>query len=421
MKIAVCGLWHLGTVTAACLASAGHDVVGLDEDPALIDQLSTAVLPVAEPGLADLTSTQLAAGRLRFSHDFAQTADVDVVWIAYDTPVDEADRADTAFVHTRALRAITAMRPGTVLLVSSQMPVGSVARLAAAASRPDIHYACSPENLRLGKSINVFMQPDRFVIGVRDQATREILTAVFAPITNRLEWMSIESAEMTKHAINAFLATSICFINEIATLCERSGADALEVERGLKSEQRIGPQSYLHAGGAFSGGTLARDIAFLRALGEQSGIGIPLVEGVFASNEYHKTWLPRCIAGVFPTLVGRRVTVLGLTYKPGTDTLRRSAAVEAAQWLHLQGADVHAYDPQVHSLPPGLATQITLHASLPSALADAETMVVMTPWPEFRLMDPALAPTVVFDAARFLEPVLLGQPRLRYFSIGRAL
>ena len=421
MKIAVCGLWHLGTVTAACLASAGHDVVGLDEDPALIDQLSTAVLPVAEPGLADLTSAQLAAGRLRFSNDFAQTADVDVVWIAYDTPVDEDDRADTAFVQTRALRAITAMRPGTVLLVSSQMPVGSVARLAAAASRPDIHYACSPENLRLGKSINVFMQPDRFVIGVRDQATREILTAVFAPITNRLEWMSIESAEMTKHAINAFLATSICFINEIATLCERSGADALEVERGLKSEQRIGPQSYLHAGGAFSGGTLARDIAFLRALGEQSGIGIPLVEGVFASNEYHKTWLPRCIAGVFPTLVGRRVTVLGLTYKPGTDTLRRSAAVEAAQWLHLQGADVHAYDPQVHTLPPGLATQITLHASLPSALADAETMVVMTPWPEFRLMDPALAPTVVFDAARFLEPVLLGQPRLRYFSIGRAL
>ena len=421
MKIAVCGLWHLGTVTAACLASAGHDVVGLDEDPALIDQLSTAVLPVAEPGLADLTSAQLAAGRLRFSNDFAQTADVDVVWIAYDTPVDDSDRADTAFVQTRALRAITAMRPGTVLLVSSQMPVGSVARLAAAASRPDIHYACSPENLRLGKSINVFMQPDRFVIGVRDQATREILTAVFAPITNRLEWMSIESAEMTKHAINAFLATSICFINEIATLCERSGADALEVERGLKSEQRIGPQSYLHAGGAFSGGTLARDIAFLRALGEQSGIGIPLVEGVFASNEYHKTWLPRCIAGVFPTLVGRRVTVLGLTYKPGTDTLRRSAAVEAAQWLHLQGADVHAYDPQVHSLPPGLATHITLHASLPSALADAETMVVMTPWPEFRLMDPALAPTVVFDAARFLEPVLLGQPRLRYFSIGRAL
>lgn len=421
MKIAVCGLWHLGTVTAACLASAGHEVVGLDEDPALIDQLSAAVLPVAEPGLADLTSAQLAAGRLRFSTDFGETVGVDIVWIAYDTPVDEADRADTAFVQDRALRAIAAMRPGAVLLVSSQMPVGSVARLAAAAGRTDIHYACSPENLRLGKAISVFLKPDRFVIGVRDQAAREILTAVFAPITDRLEWMSVESAEMTKHAINAFLATSICFINEIATLCERSGADALEVERGLKSEQRIGPQSYLHAGGAFSGGTLARDIAFLRALGEQTGIGIPLVEGVFASNEYHKTWLPRCIAGVFPTLVGRRITVLGLTYKPGTDTLRRSAAVEAAQWLHAQGAQVHAFDPQVHSLPPGLASQITRHDSLAAALADTEAMVVMTPWPEFRLMDPALAPTVVFDAARFLEPTLLGQPRLRYFSIGRAL
>lgn len=204
-------------------------------------------------------------------------------------------------------------------------------------------------------------------------------------------------------------------------MCESSGADALEVERGLKSEQRIRPQSYLHAGGAFSGGTLARDIAFLRALATQTGVGIPLVEGVFASNEFHKTWLPRCIAGVFPSLVGRRVTVLGLTYKPGTDTLRRSAAVEAAQWLHAQGAEVHAFDPQAHTLSPGLATQITLHDSLASALADTEAMVVMTPWPEFRGMDPALAPSVVFDAARFLEPVLLGQPRLRYFFIGRAL
>ncbi len=188
--------------------------------------------------------------------------------------------------------------------------------------------------------------------------------------------MSVESAEMTKHPINAFLATSICFINEIATLCERSGADALEVERGLKSEQRIGPQSYLHAGGAFSGGTLARDIAFLRALGKQTGIGIPLVEGVFASNEYHKTWLPRCIAGVFPTLVGRRITVLGLTYKPGTNTLRRSAAVEAAQWLHAQGAEVHAFDPQIHNYPPGLENHIPLHASIASALAETEAIVL---------------------------------------------
>lgn len=420
MRIAVAGLWHLGTVTAGCLAAAGHEVIGLDEDAALIGRLNQGELPVAEPGLREIFDAELATGRLRFSASFADAAAADVVWITYDTPVDDHDRADTEFVHQRALRLAGQMRAGAVLLVSSQMPVGSIARLEREFGNA-VRFACSPENLRLGKALQVFRSPDRVVVGVRDAETRAALEGVWAPFAPRIEWMSVESAEMTKHAINSFLATSICFINEIATLCERTGADALEVERGLKTDLRIGPGSYLHAGGAFAGGTLARDIAFLRSISASTGAGVPLIDGVFESNQHHKSWLARRVREVFPVLAGKTVALLGLTYKPGTNTLRRSSAVEAAEWLHLEGARVRAFDPAINELPAELQPVISLAPSVEQALAGADALVVMTPWPEFRELQAAWAPPVVFDAARFLEPVLVGRAGLRYFSIGRAI
>jgi UDPglucose 6-dehydrogenase len=407
-------------VTAGCLAAAGHEVIGLDEDQALIDGLRAGRLPVAEPGLAEIFEAEIASGRLRFSASFADAAGADVAWIAYDTPVDDQDRADTEFVHSRAMAVLGHMTPGAVLLVSSQMPVGSIARLEKEFG-PSVHVACSPENLRLGKAISVFRSPDRVVVGVRTAEVRAKLEGVWAPFGSKVEWMSVESAEMTKHAINSFLATSICFINEIATLCERTGADALEVERGLKSDQRIGYASYLHAGGAFAGGTLARDIAFLRGISERTQTGVPLIDGVYESNQYHKSWLSRRVAEAFPTLAGRTFAILGLTYKPGTNTLRRSSAVEAAEWLHSQGARVRAFDPQIHELPAELENVIELAGSVEDALTGAEALVVMTPWPEFKDMNPAWAPDVVFDAARFLDATLSVRPGLRYFSIGRAI
>ncbi len=420
MRIVVAGLWHLGTVTAGCLASAGHEVIGLDEDAALIARLGAGELPVAEPGLQEIVLAELASGRLRFSDSFAEAAGAEVVWLTYDTPVDDEDRADIEFVHTRAMRLAGHMSDGAVLLVSSQMPVGSIAGLEREFGGR-VRFACSPENLRLGKALEVFRSPDRVVAGVRDAETQAILEGVWAPFAPRIEWMSVESAEMTKHAINSFLATSICFINEIATLCERTGADAFDVERGLKSDLRIGPGSYLHAGGAFAGGTLARDIAFLRSTAERTATGVPLIDGVYESNQHHKSWLPRRVREVFPELAGRTIAILGLTYKPGTDTLRRSSAVEAAEYLHAQGARVQAFDPGIFELPEALRGVIHLAAGIEAALAGADAMVVMTPWPEFREMKAEWAPGIVFDAARFLESTLLGRPGLQYVSIGRAL
>jgi UDPglucose 6-dehydrogenase len=396
----------------------------LDEDSTVISGLAQARPPVAESGLAEMIARESEAGRLHFSSHLEDAAGCEVVWIAYDTPVDETDTADVEFVHRQSLKVLNYVGNNTVFVVSSQMPVGSIARLeresAPLAADRYISFVCAPENLRLGKAIEVFLCPDRVVLGVRDQAARAVLETVYHRFTDRIEWMSVESAEMTKHSINVFLATSICFINEIATMCEVTGADAVEVERGLKTDKRIGEQAYLHAGGAIAGGTLARDVMFLRSLGRDAAVRLPLIDGVYASNEQHKTWLERQISEALVVLSGCRVAILGLTYKPGTNTLRRSAAVEMARWLSSKGAHVRAFDPQVSELPEELRSVISLGTSVADTLRDADVLVVMTPWPEFQSLDPALAPSVVFDVTRLIEDVLSIRTDIRYYSIGRA-
>ena len=429
MKVCVSGLWHLGSVTAACLASAGHDVTGLDPDPNVIERLGRGTPPLFEPGLEDLVKSGLASGRLRFTTDPAAAANADVVWITTDTPVDDDDRADVESVVQGAAALFPHLRDGALVIVSSQVPVGTTRRLEslfeAVAKGRRAGFGYSPENLRLGKAIEVFTRPDRVVAGVRSAADRETFAALLGPFTDRIEWMSVESAEMTKHALNAFLATSVTFANEIAALCEQVGADASEVERGLKSEARIGPKAYLSPGGAFAGGTLARDVMFLSQLGAARGVPTHVLSSVKTSNDAHRHWPERRLTEVLGDLAGRTVAVWGLTYKPGTDTLRRSSAVELCTWLHARGARVRAHDPAVRELPPSLASSIAL-ASDPLAAADgADALVVATPWPDYRAVDAAavagrMAGTLVLDANRFLGGTLGRHPGLTYLSVGKA-
>jgi UDPglucose 6-dehydrogenase len=237
--------------------------------------------------------------------------------------------------------------------------------------------------------------------------------------------MSVESAEMTKHALNAFLAVSVAFANELAVLAEQVGADAKQVERGLKTESRIGPRAYLSPGAAFAGGTLARDMAFLTALGVQHGLPTPLLAGVRASNDAHKHWPRRRLAALLGPLAGRRVAVWGLTYKPGTDTLRRSLAVELCRWLVEQGAQVHAHDPAVKALPPGLEGVALVPDPL-AALAAAEALVVATEWPDYKILPAealvaAMARPLVLDANRALAATLGADPRVEYVSVGQGV
>lgn len=436
MNVCVFGLWHLGTVTAACVAEAGHRVTGLDTDPLTIENLSQGQPPLFESGLAELIQQGLAAGRLSFTtHPAKALAQADLLWITVDTPVDENDQADVTAV-VRAVEELFPYLPDNVLvLISSQLPVGSTRRLekSYAAAYPDKEtvgvaptFAYSPENLRLGKAINVFKNPERVILGVRREADRLRLTELFSPFTTRLEWMSVESAEMTKHAINAFLATSVVFINELATLCEQVGADAKEVERGLKSEGRIGPKAYLAPGGPFAGGTLARDISFLIKVGQTYQLPTHLFTSVRASNETHKLWTRHKLQTLLNSLKGKQMTVLGLTYKPGTDTLRRSNAIELCRWLHTEGTIVHAYDPVVQQLPPELTGIITLHSSAQAALKGADAAIIATEWPELKAITQAdilqlMKQPVILDPNRFLASALEGHDRIRYATVGKSL
>jgi UDPglucose 6-dehydrogenase len=426
MNVCVQGLWHLGCVTAACLAALGHEVVGYDADTARIDALNAGRAPLMEPGLDALIAAGIAAQRLRFSadrHDAARHADA--LWITYDTPVDEDDVADTGWVIAQAQAMLTVLPNACLVVVSSQLPVGSVARLErhARAHRPDADFtfAAVPENLRLGKAIDVFTRPDRIVAGVRDGRARERVAPLLATITDRIEWMGVESAEMTKHAINAFLALSVTFANELATLCEAVGADAKEVERGLKTETRIGPRAYLAPGAAFAGGTLARDVAFLGTIAAEHGQAAPLLHAVKRSNDAHQQWTARTLERLITPLAGARIALWGLTYKPGTDTLRRSAAVALCRVLLDKGARVTVHDPVAGELADALAAVDRVQRPL-DALHDAQALVVCTEWPEYRAVTAQslaeAAPGIrVVDPNRFLAH-LAGCADISYHAVG---
>lgn len=430
MRICVYGLWHLGTVTAACLASKGFDVTGLDPDEATVRALQSGKLPVAEPGLLELTAEGVKAKKLAFDTDARSAVGrADVLWVTFDTPVDAEDRADTALVIRHVSRVLDHLSPGAVVLISSQLPVGSTSalqdELRKRTGRNDVGFAYCPENLRLGKAVETFLRADRFVVGCDRAETQEKLAPLFAVVNERVEWMSVQSAEMVKHAINSFLALSVAFINEVAVICEAVGADAKEVERGLKSESRIGPRAYLSPGAAFAGGTLARDITFLSELSRTHGVPAHLVNGVLASNRAHMSWTIDRASTYLGDVEGVKAAVWGLTYKPGTDTLRRSSSVELCRELAKRGATVVAFDPAVKELPDELRPIITLAATPEEAVKGASVLVVGTEWPELREVRAesavmAMTRPLVLDPTRFLERTIGQHPAVEYVTIGKA-
>jgi UDPglucose 6-dehydrogenase len=427
MKVCVQGLWHLGSVTAACLASVKHDVVGLESDQKVISSLSNGKAPIFEPELDELLLRGIQRGSLKFTTNSAIACkDAKVLWVTFDTPVDDEDIADVDYVIDQIKSTLEHLSKNTLVLISSQLPVGTIARLEKYCVEflPNkiLSFACLPENLRLGNALNVFLSPDRIIVGTRRNEDRSLLKILLSPITDKIEWMSIESAEMTKHSVNAFLATSVTFANEIAAICELVGADAKEVERGLKTESRIGPKAYLTPGGSYAGGTLARDIEFLANISQDQQLLTPLLTSVRISNDAHKKWAQRKLLEHYSDLSGVKIAIWGLTYKVGTDTLRRSLSVELIDWLLKNNAIVQVYDPVVKELSANWFNRVKHCSSAFENLEQIQVLIIGTDWPQFKIDATSLHKYVnkdllIIDANRHLKDSL-GNMKLTYISVG---
>jgi UDPglucose 6-dehydrogenase len=423
--VCVIGLWHLGCVYSACFAKLGYEATGTDENKTIIENLRRGRAPVFEPGLNDLIAEGMASGRLNFTDDIEEgLRNAEYVIIAYDTPVDTEDKMDLSPVLRAATRLKSSTRHATVV-VSSQVPVGTCEQVASifASSGMDLSLAYVPENLRLGKAIECFMSPDMIVIGAKDPSAMVKARALFAPIRTRIIEMDLRSAEMTKHALNAFLATSISFANEIGNICDLIGADGMKVAEALKSDSRIGAGALLRPGLGFSGGTLARDLMALREMAERLGYQPLLMDGVLSVNQRQNASIVPKLAQLVGKLKGKSVGVLGLTYKAGTSTLRRSAALEIARLLEHAGASVKAFDPHVSKRDVS-CEPLSLCDDPYGVCRNADVLLILNDWPGFTELDferirSMMNEPVVLDAQNLLDPGRMVEYGFTYMGVGR--
>ena len=430
-RIAILGLWHLGEVYSAGLAELGHQVVGISEDEALIANFKKGEPPLPEPGLKELIVKNQLEGRLRYSVDFSEIAKANVLWLAFDTPVNDEDDVDLSPIWNALEKSLPYLSTSVLLIVSSQIPVGTSEQIRdfLRRSRSDLKlsYLYIPENLRLGEALRCFMEPGRIVVGGYDPEAFKEARLIFSKLQADFLEMSPASAEMAKHALNAFLATSVSFINDIADLCEKTGADILDVTRALRSEPRIGPKAFLDAGLGFSGGTLGRDLKVLLAASEKFNSPLPVISGVFKKNLSRKDLIIQKISGALGGLSGKSLALLGLTYKPGTRTLRRSRAIEIAQALRDAGALLRLSDPEVDENELSTLGHFDFSHDPYESARLSEAVILLTPWPIFKNLDfkklgVLVRPQAVFfDTSNFLwdKDKEINAAGFRYFGIGR--
>jgi UDPglucose 6-dehydrogenase len=421
--VCVVGLWHLGCVYAACLAKLGYKVIGIDENSTVISNLREGRAPLYEPGLDDLISEEITEGSLRFESDIKTgVKEARFVIIAHDTPVDEHDKVDLSIVlgTAKRLKGLTGQR---TVIVSSQVPVGTCEKIEKTmwdvSSSPSLAYV--PENLKLGQAIDRFMRPDMIVIGANDATVLTRVRGLFSPIRTKIIEMNLRSAEMTKHAINCFLATSISYANEIGNICDLVGADGLRVADALRSDSRIGPKALVRPGLGFAGGTLARDLRIMQEVGEKYHYETTLIDGVLQVNERQNASIVERLERAVGNMGGKRICIFGLTYKAGTSTLRRSAALEIIGRLTSKGASVHVYDPRVSKAE---VPDLLLFDDPYLACKGADAIVIVNDLPDFANLDfkkikSAMKSPFIFDTQNLLDPTLVADKGIRYMGLGR--
>ena len=386
MKIFVQGLWHCGTVISASLAYLNHDVLAFDENKKTVNNLKRNKTPIYEPGLNLILKENIKKNKITFTNNLNKVNFAKVIWITYDTPVNSDDKAEISKITFKIKDTLKKTKSGKFIIVSSQLPVGTIRQLELYSQKvlkKKFHFLCCPENLRLGSAVNSFINSERLIIGYRHELARKKLTGFFKSISKNLLWMKIESAEMTKHAINSFLASSISFINEIALISEQTNANAYEVEEGLRSEPRIGRNAFISPGAPFSGGTLGRDLNYLNDISQKLKIKTNLINSINVSNKNHKKWVFGKLDQIIKKNKIRKVCLWGLTYTNNTDTLRRSYPIEIAKWLKDKDIDTYAYDSKVKSFPSEIKKIIKINKSIFSNLKKIDVLIINNKSEEF--------------------------------------
>ncbi|MFI5398680.1 MAG: nucleotide sugar dehydrogenase [Candidatus Binatia bacterium] len=411
-RVAVVGLWHLGCSLTASWLRLGNRVTAVEFDGRVVAGLRGGRAPVFEPGVDDAISEGLRLGSLTLTDEPAAVHDAAFVFVAYDTPVREDDSSDLTPIHSSIERVGPHLPADAVVIVSAQLPVGEARRLRERlrALAPTAELVYSPENLRLGEAINCYLRPGHIVIGAESASAGDRVEALFAPMGARIFRMNLPSAELTKHCINSFLATSVTMANQWADVATATGADFGDVAAVLRADPRIGERAYVTPGIGFSGGTLGRDLRVLDAVNRDVlGGSAPLFGQVWEYNQRRVEVVARRAASLLGGLAKRRLALLGMTYKPGTSTLRRSLPLAVARDMLAKGASVSAHDPRAdwsETRPPaGL-----LVADSPYAAAEgADLVVLLTEWPEYRELDFArlasgMRQRLLFDTKDFLRP-----------------
>ncbi len=425
---------YVGLVSSACFAEFGTDVTVVETDPTKLAALSEGRMPIYEPGLEQLVASNVKAGRLAFTADLAAALhEAEAVFIAVGTPTRRGDgHADLSYVYAAAEQVARALPGPTVIVTKSTVPVGTGRRIAeiVRSARPDLDFdvASNPEFLREGNAIGDFMRPDRVVIGTESERAREVMRRLYRPlylIEAPIVFTGIETAELTKYAANAFLAMKVTFINEMADLCEKAGADVHDVARGIGLDGRIG-RKFLHPGPGFGGSCFPKDTLALMRIAQDAGAPSRLVEAVVAVNDARKAGMAmRVVAACGGSVRGKTIGVLGLTFKPETDDMRDAPAIPIVSRLIEDGATVRAFDPegmdQARPLLPGAV--VYCHDALDAA-AGADALVLITEWNEFRAISPtrlreAMRGKVVVDLRNVYDPVAMRQSGFTYFGIGR--
>ncbi|MBA4087839.1 MAG: UDP-glucose 6-dehydrogenase [Novosphingobium sp.] len=433
MKIAMVGSGYVGLVSGACFADFGHDVVCIDKDASKIERLRAGVMPIYEPGLAELVAANVKAGRLSFSTDLASSIeDAAAIFIAVGTPSRRGDgHADLTYVYAVAQELAENIRTPTVVVTKSTVPVGTgdeVERIIRE-SGTDVRFAVvsNPEFLREGAAIGDFKRPDRIVIGAEEEWARGVMREVYRPLfLNRapILFTSRRSSELIKYAANAFLATKITFINEMADLCEKVGGDVQDVARGIGLDNRIGSK-FLHAGPGYGGSCFPKDTLALLKTAEDYNSPVRLVEAVVKVNDSRKRAMGRkVIEALGGDARGKRVALLGLTFKPNTDDMRDAPSIAIVQTLLDAGAEVVAYDPEGMEAAAEIMPEVTMAASTYAAVAGADAVALVTEWDAFRALDFARVKSlmnapVLVDLRNVYDPTEARAAGFAYSSIGR--